>query len=107
MITSKSESITALRDIIKDVSDTIQPSQRRMWDDTTKRLDFLVDRLNSNAMIPEVNTKALSLIRAISRRDFEKATKLHLVLTTSAFDQEGKWLLGIKRLMDVMRVMNA
>ncbi|KAJ3183925.1 hypothetical protein HDU87_006043 [Geranomyces variabilis] len=77
------------------------PSQKRMLDDTSKRLENLYERLNADLIPPHVLALAVQLATAIGARDFASATAATTTLMTTSFDQEGKWVLGVKRLVEM------
>ncbi|KAI8588654.1 hypothetical protein BDZ88DRAFT_421202 [Geranomyces variabilis] len=77
------------------------PSQKRMLDDTAKRLENLYERLNADLIPPHVLALAVQLATALGARDFASATAATTTLMTTSFDQEGKWVLGVKRLVEM------
>ncbi|KAJ3159371.1 hypothetical protein HDU86_001689 [Geranomyces michiganensis] len=77
------------------------PAQKRMMDDTAKRIDNLYERLNADLLPPHVLALAVQLANALVARDFASATNATTTLMTTSFDQEGKWVLGLKRLVEM------
>ncbi|ORX97826.1 hypothetical protein K493DRAFT_349774 [Basidiobolus meristosporus CBS 931.73] len=77
------------------------PTQRRMLLDTEKRLEVLFERLKSGSMSTYLLAQLEVMVKAIEGSDFAKAQSVHVELMTTEFDSEGKWLVGLKRLLDL------
>ncbi|CAG8512910.1 4040_t:CDS:2 [Diversispora eburnea] len=68
-----------------------QPSQKRMLDDTEKRLNILFDALNNEDISPEVIETLTDLVRALEARDYLKANNYQVHLMTTKMDECTKW----------------
>ncbi|KAI9102502.1 hypothetical protein DFS34DRAFT_395362 [Phlyctochytrium arcticum] len=77
------------------------PSQKRMVEDTSKRLDTLYERLSANAIPQHVLGTTVQLASALVNEEYSTCNSITTSLMTGSFDQEGKWLLGAKRLIEL------
>ncbi|KAJ1944798.1 hypothetical protein FBU59_002503 [Linderina macrospora] len=80
---------------------TVTPIIKRMVDDTTKRLALLDERLGEvadDALVDGVCTIAV----LIDGGDLARATNVHReLMQTGAYEAELKWLLGVKRVIEI------
>jgi hypothetical protein len=72
-----------------------------MIDDTEKRMDELFDKLASNQISSSILAKLIHLCNALKANDVQSATRMSLDLMTTSFEKEGKWVLGLKRLVEL------
>ncbi|KAJ3297995.1 hypothetical protein HK104_011290 [Borealophlyctis nickersoniae] len=93
--------VAALTTALDAVKAGVDASQRRMVEDTDKRLESLFERLAAKQLQPPVLAQLLTLANALNARDFPTANATVMSLMTTSFDQEGKWLLGVKRLVEL------
>ncbi|KAF9174441.1 protein transport protein S31 [Mortierella sp. AD011] len=92
---------TMLTAIIKECSANVPAPQKRMFEDTTKRLQVLQDQMNNGTVNERVVTPLGDMIQALSSRSFAQCLAIHAKLMQTEFESEGKWLLGFKRLIDL------
>lgn len=75
------------------------PSKKREIDDNSRRLGILFFKLNANDIKASVKAQLIALCQALSARDFAQASRIHINLTTTDFDECGQWLTALKRLI--------
>ncbi|KAG0338447.1 hypothetical protein BG000_003950 [Podila horticola] len=90
-----------LTKVIQECSANVSAPQKRMFEDTTKRLQTLLDQMDSNSVKERVVGPLGDMIQALSTRSFTECQAIHAKLMQTDFDSEGKWLLGFKRLIDL------
>jgi len=80
---------------------TTPPQQKRLVEDTDRRLNVLFDALNCETVSPRVLEALLALTRAIAERNRETAQAIHLDMLTrfSATDDIALWMSGVKVLI--------
>ncbi|TDL22025.1 hypothetical protein BD410DRAFT_276586 [Rickenella mellea] len=80
---------------------TTPPQQKRMVDDTERRLNALFDALNCETLSPSVVDQLIELTEAMAARDQQRALALHVDLLTngSRTDDVGLWASGVKLLI--------
>ncbi|CAH1761185.1 5557_t:CDS:2 [Entrophospora sp. SA101] len=71
---------------------------KRILVDTEKRIDLLFEKLEKYELPENVIVKL-----GLESRDFANALTIQGNLMTTDFEKEGKWLLGIKRLIDLYK----
>jgi len=71
----------------------------RKRDDIAKRLQELYAKLQSGSVKTATSQKVFAMVQAISNQDLATAGKIQLELSTSDWDQNKNWLMGIKRLL--------
>ncbi|KAI8097551.1 uncharacterized protein BX664DRAFT_326670 [Halteromyces radiatus] len=76
------------------------PAQKKMLDDTEKRLNALFDNMNNDELSDDVAESMLKLAQAIQGRDYSGAHRLQVGLVTTKYGECGAWLVGVKRLID-------
>ncbi|ORX82954.1 WD40 repeat-like protein [Basidiobolus meristosporus CBS 931.73] len=79
------------------------PNQRRMLDDVEKRLNLLFDALNLETLPQDITDRMLTLTQALEKHDFHTAQQIHLDLVTTKFAIVGQWMVGVKRLIELVR----
>ncbi|KZT52640.1 hypothetical protein CALCODRAFT_81126 [Calocera cornea HHB12733] len=79
-----------------------QPQQKRVVDDTERRLSNLFDALNCETLSGPVVQQLQQLIGAVQARDLNSAMNIHVRLLTSgtASDNVAIWGPGIKQLLN-------
>lgn len=87
--------------IIKECSAHVPAPQKRMFEDTTKRLQSLQEQMQNGTVKERVVVPLGEMIEALSSRSFAECHAIHAKLMQTEFDSEGKWLLGFKRLIDL------
>ncbi|KAJ2780198.1 hypothetical protein H4R18_003592 [Coemansia javaensis] len=90
----------ALRRAVDGVAlDSASPMVRRMVEDTTKRLDLLDERLP--LLDPPLVAAACSVALLIDKGLLPEAADAHRALMQAGYDAELKWLVGIKRVIEL------
>ncbi|KAL1918417.1 uncharacterized protein VTP21DRAFT_3077 [Calcarisporiella thermophila] len=79
------------------------PHQRRVLDDTEKRLNNLFDLLNNGELSQQVVQQMLLLVQTLEARDYNTAIRIHVDLLTTKYEECGYWMVGVKRLIDTVR----
>ncbi|KAF7729239.1 protein transport protein S31 [Apophysomyces ossiformis] len=74
--------------------------QKKMYDDTERRLGSLFDQLNNSEVSEGVITSMLSLVQALQNRDYDAAQRIQVDLVTTRYDECGSWLVGVKRVIE-------
>ncbi|KAF9117162.1 hypothetical protein BGX27_000011 [Mortierella sp. AM989] len=92
---------TTLTTIIKECSANVPAPQKRMFEDTTKRLQALQEQMNNGTVNERVIVPLGDMIQALSSKSFVQSHAIHAKLMQTEFESEGKWLLGFKRLIDL------
>ncbi|RIB13203.1 hypothetical protein C2G38_2003608 [Gigaspora rosea] len=80
-------------------------TQKKMLDDTEKRLNLLFDALNNEEVSPGVIELLLNLIRDLESRNFPNAINIQVQLMTTKMEECGKWIVGIKQLINVLKTL--
>jgi len=77
------------------------PQQKRMVDDTERRLNALFDALNCETLSKPVLEQLHTLTSVMATRDRDQAMALHVDLVTqgSVTDDIGLWMVGVKQLI--------
>ncbi|CAG8581830.1 14518_t:CDS:10 [Ambispora leptoticha] len=78
------------------------PNQKKVLDDTAKRLNALFDELNNELVQPAVIESLSILVKALQVRDYGTASKIQVDLITR-YDECQKWLIGLKRLIEILK----
>ncbi len=76
-------------------------SQNKIIQDTEKRMQELFERLNQEKLGKAILAQLIQLAMALNAMDMNTASLLSIHLMTSSFDQQGKWVLGMKRLVEL------
>ncbi|KZT33889.1 hypothetical protein SISSUDRAFT_1053654 [Sistotremastrum suecicum HHB10207 ss-3] len=86
---------------IERLRQTSAPQQKRIVDDTERRVNALFDALNCSTIPPPVIEQLNSLVQAVQARDREGALAIHMGLLTSASKTQdiGLWMSGVKQLL--------
>ncbi|PWN51119.1 hypothetical protein IE53DRAFT_314480 [Violaceomyces palustris] len=81
---------------------TAPPAQKRMVDDTDRRLNILFDNINCGTVDQKIVNGLMQLIGAIEARNQQAALQIHLQLATSASGDISAALVGVKMLISRM-----
>ncbi|KAI8068481.1 hypothetical protein BC940DRAFT_367008 [Gongronella butleri] len=81
----------------------MEPSQRKQWDDTAKKLSELFDALNARTVSEDVAQYLLQLAQALASARYDRALDLHMSLVTTKYQECGSWLLAVKRVIEYKR----
>jgi protein transport protein SEC31 len=79
------------------------PVQRRIIEDSVKRLQFLFHQLAAGELSPLVHAELERMCQLIGQRNLDAALALHLPLMTAHFTEVGQWILAVKRLIEVAK----
>ncbi|KAK9460034.1 uncharacterized protein V1516DRAFT_678726 [Lipomyces oligophaga] len=72
--------------------------------DTEKRLNILFDHLNNSELLTEETIREMVILaQALQNKDFDTAYAVHLNLWTTRMDECGQWMVGIRRLIEMLR----
>ena len=82
-----------------------QPPQKRIIMDIEKRLNDLFDGLNNGLVSEGLVTGLLGLTSELSKGEIGNALRVQMDLTTTYMSEGSVWLMGIKRLIDLAKVM--
>ncbi|KAF9904147.1 hypothetical protein EC991_002982 [Linnemannia zychae] len=93
--------------IIKECSTRVPAPQKRMFEDTSKRLQSLQEQMQNGTVKERVVVPLGEMIEALSTRSFTQCHAIHAKLMQTEFDSEGKWLLGFKRLIDLYTTVSS
>ncbi|TPX62134.1 hypothetical protein PhCBS80983_g00603 [Powellomyces hirtus] len=85
--------------ILKSMSTA--PQQKRIYDDSEKRISVLYDQLNAEEVPADVVAQMLELVKALEVHDYTTASSIQVDLVTTRFDVTGKWMQVVKRLIGV------
>ncbi|KAJ3219668.1 hypothetical protein HDU67_010030 [Dinochytrium kinnereticum] len=93
--------VTAMT-VIKQAA-AADPSQRRIVDDTDKRLEELLERLGTQSIPNPVMIQLSKVAAAVNSRDIPgaSAASVQLTLLSTAHSSEARWILGVKRLIEL------
>ncbi|KAI9228649.1 MAG: hypothetical protein DHS80DRAFT_23082 [Piptocephalis tieghemiana] len=97
------ERITLLLTTLTSAPSTADLPPKRAMDDMSKRLGLLKDRIHSHQLGPQTATDLTSLINAVEEGKWEEAGKVHARMIQEVYEQEGKWLPGMKRLIESLK----
>ncbi|KAJ3179954.1 protein transport protein S31 [Gaertneriomyces sp. JEL0708] len=93
--------VKSFMDAMENVKARQPASQKRMIEDTEKRLENLYERVSTDQVPPQILAMTVQIAKALNEKDFTTANNIILQLMTTSFDQEGKWVLGAKRLVEL------
>ncbi|KAJ3056979.1 protein transport protein S31 [Rhizophlyctis rosea] len=80
------------------------PQSKRMFDDAERKLNIFYDQLNSGEITQQdVLDRMAELLRCLDSRDYQGAQKIQIDLLTTRFDVTGRWMLGVKRLIEFIK----
>ncbi|KAI9308433.1 hypothetical protein BJ944DRAFT_174834 [Cunninghamella echinulata] len=82
------------------------PAQKKILDDTEKRLNGLFDNMNNSELSDDVVQSMLKLAQAVQTRDYNQAHRLQVELVTTRYAECGAWLVGVKRLIENAQKQN-
>jgi protein transport protein SEC31 len=87
-----------LERILDLVINNIQPQQRRILEDTEKRLDSLFEKLAAKQIKPKSVQNLVALSKALTLGDYHTSNGIIMSMLTT--DDEN-WVLGVKRLVEM------
>ena len=71
-------------------------------DDVAKRMGGLEAKLSTGEVSLEVFGQLSQLCQALAAGDVATALHLHVAITTSDWADNGQWLMGLKRLIEMV-----
>ncbi|GAA5806921.1 hypothetical protein MFLAVUS_000270 [Mucor flavus] len=81
--------------------------QKRIVDDTTRRIEALLKQLENNELSDEVVRLLHNLSQALESKEYAKALTVQTKLMTTEYDKHGNWITGLKRLIDLTEKASA
>lgn len=95
-----------LSEEVEAVAPLIPSSYSRQLSDAKKRLEILFDHLNNEDLLSdETITDMVALAQALQTRDYDTAAEIQLSIFTGRSEQCGQWMVGVKRLIEMCRVL--
>lgn len=74
--------------------------------DAEKRINILFDHLNNDDLLSDATkTDLVALAQALHAQDYNTASEIHLAILTTRSEECGHWMVGVKRLIDIVRVL--
>ncbi|XP_011404715.2 PREDICTED: steroid receptor RNA activator 1-like [Amphimedon queenslandica] len=95
---SQSEILSSLNELVDDYKECIE---ERLLKEIKKRLDML-DKQWSTLSQP-VHKRLSSLVQALQDKDYKKAEDIHVGLMVDHVSEVKQWLIGIKKLVDIVK----
>ena len=93
-------------EILGQLQQNIKPPQRRIIQDIEKRLNDLFDNMNNGVVVDVGLVSGLRDIGTMmGKRDWGGALGVHVGLSTTYMGIGSVWLIGIKRMIDLGKVM--
>jgi len=80
----------------------LQPVDKRRLEDTEKRSGALFTKLQAGGVSQPVFDKLEQLCGALAAGDARTALEVHVHLTTTDWADNGHWLMGLKRLIELV-----
>ncbi|KAG0258465.1 hypothetical protein DFQ27_004621 [Actinomortierella ambigua] len=90
-----------LSTLVETCSSKVSAAQKRMFEDTQKRLQALLEQMDKGTVKDRVRLPLGEMIDALWQGNYAGALTIHGKLMQTDFDSEGRWLLGFKRLTDL------
>ncbi|KAJ1021086.1 hypothetical protein NDA16_003872 [Ustilago loliicola] len=89
----------ALQREVARLKSTAPPVQKRMVDDTERRINLLLDHLNCGTIDAKTVQGLMQIVAAIEARNKQAALNIHLQLVTSSSGDVAAGLVGVKMLI--------
>ncbi len=89
----------ALQREVARLKATAPPAQKRMVDDTERRINLLLDHLNCGTIDAKTVQGLLQIVAAIEARNKQAALNVHLQLVTSSSGDVAAGLVGVKMII--------
>ena len=80
----------------------LAPMDKRKMEDVAKRLGGLEAKLATGEISTAVFGSLSELCRALAGGDVQTALNIHVAITTSDWADNGQWLMGLKRLIEMV-----
>lgn len=97
-----SECSARLKKILETITPTGAPDYKRKLDDTSMRLKQL-DAIEPSSISPDIFAALLLVVESLEKNDLASATKYHTQMMLSNYESNSKWLIGLKRLVDLKK----
>ena len=75
--------------------------EKRKLDDVNKRLATLAEKLRAGGVSQAVFDRLTELTNALGGGDGHTALNIHVQITTTDWADNGTWLMGVKRLIEM------
>lgn len=82
------------------------PTQRRIVDDSLRRLQTLIGQLVNNQLSQSTQQQLLTLAQLLQRQSWDDALAACQTLMSTAFSECGQWIVACKRLIDLGRTLS-
>ncbi|KAJ1974310.1 hypothetical protein H4R33_006834 [Dimargaris cristalligena] len=79
----------------------LQGMDKRKLEDATKKMDLLFARLKEDQVAQPVLLELTNIVTALEAGKNDEASRLFLPLMQHYVETEGKWLLGLRRLIEL------
>lgn len=89
----------ALQREVARLKQTAPPAQKRMVDDTERRINLLLDHLNCGTIDAKTVSGLMQIVAAIEARNKQAALNTHLQLVTSSSGDVAAGLVGVKMII--------
>lgn len=89
----------ALQREVARLKATAPPAQKRMIDDTERRINLLLDHLNCGTIDAKTVGGLMQIVAAIEARNKQAALNIHLQLVTSSSGDVAAGLVGVKMII--------
>ncbi|SJX65258.1 related to SEC31-component of the COPII coat of ER-golgi vesicles [Sporisorium reilianum f. sp. reilianum] len=89
----------ALQREVARLKSTAPPAQKRMVDDTERRINLLLDHLNCGTIDAKTVSGLMQIVAAIEARNKQAALNIHLQLVTSSSGDVAAGLVGVKMII--------
>ncbi|EST08137.1 Steroid receptor RNA activator-protein/coat protein complex II, Sec31 [Kalmanozyma brasiliensis GHG001] len=89
----------ALQREVARLKQTAPPAQKRMVDDTERRINLLLDHLNCGTIDAKTIAGLMQIVGAIEARNKPAALNIHLQLVTSSSGDVAAGLVGVKMII--------
>lgn len=99
-------SFTAAMDLARSILDRM-PNQRQKVEDTDRRIDGLFDRLANHKIQSQrmVFAQLFQVAQALNSKSYMEAQAMILKMMTSNYADETQWILGAKRLVELLMLL--
>ncbi|KAJ3099062.1 protein transport protein S31 [Phlyctochytrium planicorne] len=94
--------VNALDALLRHCKEVADPQRRREVEDAERRIATLIDQINNSEVQDDIIAKLLDLAKATQGGDFPGAHRVQVDLMTTRYGAVQAWILGIKRLIDIL-----
>ncbi|KAJ9076455.1 hypothetical protein DSO57_1026026 [Entomophthora muscae] len=100
-----SNCVERLKWILDRLAPTGAADYQRKLNDASMRLKQL-ESIDPTSLSPDAFEALVSAITSLENKDLDAATKYHTQLMLSNYESNSKWLIGLKRLIDLKKESN-